>query len=412
MYCNRCGTQNEPGNNFCNHCGTRLTATPPDGQQSNTGTGIQKKRRTGLKVGLAAGTIALIAAVYFLFLSAPNLDGIWVCKDQNMALQFENGMMTEYSLSGADTAAYRYLGEGHAKLLDEDIKFSVKDEKMSLTIGNAGEQCQLVRQDDANVEEVVKSAIPGMWSSEEFGEVIEMTDSKVTIHSADGDESGSYDFDVKNGKGTIKLEDGAHSFTVRKDAICIEDWGEYNRSDIADIGAFVQQYRGVLTGIWVEKALTSEKIVFRERNMFSLVGERLMLAGLYKYESKTKSGTMTFEEPVHQEYNFSIDDDNKLIIDDLYDFEELMSGECEPVPVEIKGRWKNKKNGKDTVYFDADGVVTQTLNGKDYTGLYSYYDDIDTGAFSVDYGDGEENIKLELKEPELYLGDQAYIRGW
>ena len=149
-----------------------------------------------------------------------------------------------------------------------EVSFTVSRGEMTLIDEETGDQYLFARQDDdADVEAVIAAGLRGLWSSEELGRVIELgRKGTLTLHSAAGESDGSFDFDLRKGRGAIALDGQVYGFTAGWDIIIVEDMGDFVRADEAlDVAAFVRQYgKSPLAGTWYDVSGQYGAITFGE----------------------------------------------------------------------------------------------------------------------------------------------------
>ncbi len=447
MYCSRCGFQNEPGNAFCSKCGTPLEQlappqappqeavppqdyVPPQGYAPPPGYMPQgaappdaryaplppKKKRTGLVIGLIAGGVALVgalAAVYFLVLAAPKLDGTWVCEDRGWVLQIKGQSLTEYSPSGTDTARYSFEnGKGEAALRDGGVSFTVTGDRMSLTDEVTGDRYLFTRDDsDTDIEEVVISGFAGLWSSEELGEVLEFAGGgRLNVYSGAGDFTGSYDYDIRKGEGSFTVEGTDVTFSAGWDTLSVGTIGPYARAEKGlDVTAFVGRFANPLPATWYETTGAYGEITFGDDGTFTLTLYGETFTGTYTYDTQAAAGIVTIDEtgdPADFTYT-----DGTLTLDGMtYTQDYVAQPTGDDVLTAIAGIWYDTATPGETVTFYTDRTVdvgspegthsgTFTFNPLDLSGVITVSDDTQTVEFNF-YLSGET----------LYVDEYTYSR--
>lgn len=64
MYCEQCGTKNEPGSAFCSACGAPLGANQPTGTSVSTGSAAVRSLWGNKKIKLAAAAAAVVLVIF------------------------------------------------------------------------------------------------------------------------------------------------------------------------------------------------------------------------------------------------------------------------------------------------------------------------------------------------------------
>jgi len=410
MNCSRCGSANEPGDAFCKSCGAPLAQVPtPQGydQQGYTSQGYSlspqgyvppKKKRAGLIIGLVAGGVVLagaLAAAYFLFLSGPDLNGLWVCENRGWALRIENNTLTEYSPAGTDNTDCNYRnGEGEAELNDGSVSFEVNGDRMNLT-GTTGDRYLFTRDMDADPESVVLAGFEGLWSSEKLGEVVKLDEEGgLMVYSGTGELSGRFDFNIKSGRGTIMLRDKVYAFSADWNKLTIETVGDYNRAKKnLDVDAFIRQYGNPLLATWYETTGNYGDISFKGDGTFALELYGQTVTGAYTYDFETGTGTITSDK-TGETVNFTYADGTLTMEGLTYTQKYVAQPGADDMFAEIKGIWYDIGTEDEAVTFNSDGTVKMVTGGNDYTGTFTFNPLELNGLMTV--SDGENTVKFNF----------------
>lgn len=435
MYCSRCGFQNEPGNAFCSNCGTPLEQTPPQAPPREAAPPQDdmtppdavppdmryapqplKKKRTGLIVGLIAGGVALIgalAAVYFLVLAAPKLDGTWVCADRGWVLQITGQSLTEYSPSGMDTARYNFEnGKGEAALRDGGVSFTVTGDRMSLTDEVTGDRYLFTRDDaDTDIEEVVISGFAGLWSSEELGEVLEFAGGgKLNVYSGAGDLTGRYDYNIRTGEGSFTVEEADFTFSAGWDTLSVDNIGAYARAKKGlDVAAFVSRFANPLPATWYETTGAYGEITFGEDGTFALTLYGETFTGTYTYDTQTASGTVTIDETGDPaDFTYA---DGTLTLDGMtYTQDYVAQPTGDDVLTTIAGIWYDTAIPGETVTFYKDRTVDIGSSEGTHSGTFTFNPLDLSGVITVSDGTQTVEFNFYLSGETLYVDEYTYSR--
>jgi hypothetical protein len=437
MDCSRCGSANEPGNAFCSKCGAPLAQAAPQqteygqqpqacGSQWYAQQGLQgyapampapqKKKRIGLMVGLIAGGVALIGAavaVYFLFLSGPNLKGVWVCEDRGWALQFEDRSVLEYSLTGTNMTGYEYQnGQGTAALSDGDVSFEVKGDRMELVDEETDDRYLFTRQDEnIDIKEVALAGFEGLWSSQKLGEVVELDrNGRVTVYSGGGELDGSFDFDLRSGMGTITVGDDIYAFSADWDTLSVETVGDYMRSEEnMDVAAFVRQYANPLLGTWYETTGQYGSITFADDGTFSLELYGQKLTGEYTFDAASGTGSVTSDntgETTDMTYA-----DGTLTLDGMtYTQDYMAQPGADDVYSEVAGAWYAASDPDTSITFNTDGTADLYSDGQSFSGTFTFNPLDLTGVLTLTEDAGATDYNFNVTDGVLYFDDFAYTR--
>lgn len=109
MFCPKCGAQIPNGAKFCGGCGYNFQKTQPEQKQALTQP-AEKKKKTGLIIGIAAGAVALIAIVAVVLILTLNGSG----SNSDVASITFDGT----TISAGDT--FSKLNGGKYKIFSED----------------------------------------------------------------------------------------------------------------------------------------------------------------------------------------------------------------------------------------------------------------------------------------------------
>lgn len=432
MFCSRCGFQNEPGAVFCTKCGASVqhdeqpqAPLQNDGshQDNATRSGFPpaaasalpaKKKRTGLIIGLAAGGLLLVGAALaaVLLLGGPGLAGTWSCEERGWVLQIEDGILTEYSPAGTDTTRFSYDGsEGEAELQDGDVSFTAKGDSLRLTDEETGEKYLFRRQEeDFEIEEAVLDGMEGLWSSEALGEVIGLDGGVLYVYAGNGDLTGSYDYDVRQGKGTLSLEGKEYDFSAGWDALNVVDIGTYVRAENGlDVASFVSRYANPLLATWYETTGTYGTIIFAADGSFVLEVYGKTFSGTYTYDTQTGSGSALLEltgEP--EPFTYA---DGTLTLDGMaYTQSYVEQPTAEDINTAVTGIWYDEELPEELLIFYADGTVEVSSADTFYSGTYTFDPFEMNGVITLTDGVQSEEYPFSLAGDTLDLGGYTYKR--
>ncbi len=431
MYCSRCGYQNEPGVAFCSQCGAPaeqagqpVQTPPPQGMAGFAPQPVYspaaayapppKKKRTGLILGLILGGVLLIGAAVaaMLLLGGPGTDGAWSCEDRGWVLQIKDGAIKEYTPLGTDTVRYSYDGgKGKAELQSGGVSFTVKGDSLRLTEVETGDKFLFTRQDrDFDAEEAVLTGMEGLWSSEELGEVIGLDDGVLYVYASTGDLTGSYEYDIRKGKGAITLEGKEYGFTAGWDALSVDTVGTYVRADARlDVADFVSRFANPLVATWYETTGTYGTIVFTADGSFTLEVYGKTFAGTYTYDPQTGSGSAVLEMTGEAETFTYVD--GVLTLDGMtYTQDYVDQPTAEDINAAVTGTWYDEELPEELLIFYADGTVEVSSGDTFYSGTYTFDPFEFSGVITFTDGTQSEDYEFNLSGDTLNLGGYSYTR--
>lgn len=450
MICTQCGFQNPEGSRFCRQCGAPLSSEnnepinppqpifppqqpgyqqpqqtpyapaqqpyqPPYGTPPYTG--VAKKKKTGLIIGLIAGGVVLIAAAVLLYLfvfSGTPVVGQWYCEERAMVLDFsDNGTIDGYSLKGSDDFDYEYnktKATGTITGDDVDLSFAVKKSKLIVT-GEESEKLTFVKlKQDSDIEAVVLSALQGLWSSEEIGEVLKFDDGTVYVYSGYGDFEGAYQYDIDKGNGAFSVNEKDYVFYADYDHLSATDTGEYEKAeDDLDIEAFVSEHAMPIVGMWYDTLGIYGTIEFYLDGTAQYMMFEQPFSATYTFDFAT--GTGTFYSDYSGESLPLTYTDGIIEIDGISyskDFVEQMG--ADDLQASISGLWYETTGTQGTVSFYDDGSVGFDYNGQFASGTYTYNAIDGSGLITMD--DGITTLDFYYDEDFLYFYETTYTRDY
>ena len=449
MNCSQCGAPLPEGSRFCQTCGAPVNQQPAANAQTPQGAvppqqpayqqpqqppyppytqqpygtppypGPPKKKKTGLIIGLIAGAVILIGAAVALYLfvfSGTPVTGQWYCEERGQVLVFEDdGSATGYSLTGTVDAKYEYdkgKGEGTVSANGTELSFKVDKDGLSLTNDDADDESIFVKTDSqSDPEELVLSALQGLWSSEEIGEVLEFKSGKINVYSGYGDFDGTYDYDIDKGQGTFTANGAEFEFYADYDGLSVTNTGEYVKADKSlDIKAFVTEHAMPLLGMWYDASGTYGSIEFNNDGTAQLVMFDQPLTATYTYD--VASGTGTFSTEATGETSTMTYQDGTIVIDGItytQNYVEQMGADDLQT---ITGTWYEATGTLGTLEFYDDGSVAMDLGGAFYTGVYSYDPITSSGVMNIDVNGTGSTIYFGVQDGRLDTDQASYTRDY
>ncbi len=326
MFCTKCGHGNADDSAFCSSCGSPLTtnlsptdagqpadrkpvtppqqvnivppgqAMPPQGQYGQGGyyppqqpyqpQGAyapypqQKKKKTGLIVGLTVGGVVLIAAVLILLFVWPgflnqssSVTGIWYSEDRGEALEFkENGSIRVFTVLKDFRGDYTYdagTRMGTITVEDDEYRFAVSED--GLYIEDMGNYIKADK--DFDIDDFIDD-----MASENAGPEATQTEAPV----------------VDNG--------------VVDDPVIDEPVVEETK-DVA-VGADI-------LGLWYESMGYAGTLEFYIDGTYKVALAGVEYTGTYQFDPATGRGTII--DPISEEVcNLMINEDGTLAVDSIY----------------------------------------------------------------------------------------------
>ena len=173
MFCPSCGRKNDAASVYCDQCGARIEppvpvnrqsvpynmpyaqpggypqdaqVTPPYAPQTYYAPQFQpqavKKNRTGLIIGLALGTAAVIAGVALIvsLTDSPAVVGTWYCEERGTVLEFQkSSFVVSHTVEGNDEGNYTFYDDRKKGVITaDDNEFEFSLDGRQITVDDVG----------------------------------------------------------------------------------------------------------------------------------------------------------------------------------------------------------------------------------------------------------------------------------
>jgi hypothetical protein len=262
-----------------------------------------------------------------------------------------------------------------------------------------------------DIEEVVISGFAGLWSSEALGEVLDFRENgKLGVYSGTGDYTGSYKFDLDNGKGAIELAEDKYTFTVGWDTLNVDEVGSYLRADKKlDIAVFVSQHANPLVATWYDTTGVYGTMTFYADYTFDLVMYGQTLTGTYTFSPADGTGTVTISQTGDTaEMTYA---DGSLILDGMTFTQTFVQQPgAEEIFAAVEGVWYDMEGTDETVTFYNDGRIDVNSGGQYYTGTFTFDPFELAGTITIEYMGEITNAEFLLSADMLVIDSYYYTR--
>lgn len=447
MICSQCGSPILEGSRFCQKCGAPVQeqpssppqapqptpptqpayqpyAQPPYGQQPYgvppyPGAPQPKNKKTGLVIGLIAGAVVLIGAalaLYFFVFSGTSVAGQWYCEERGQVLVFSGeDTISGYSLTGTVEGQFDFdksRSEGTITANGTELSFKVEKNVLILTDDQNDDESAFAKVDSkSDPEELVLSALQGLWSSEEIGEVLEFKDGTVNVYSGYGDFNGTYDYDIDKGQGTFTTNGTAFEFFADYNALSVTDTGNYVKADKnLDITAFVAAHAMPIAGLWYDTSGTYGTIEFNTDGTAQLIMFDQPLTATYTFDIATGTGTFSTESTGQTSTMTYID--GTIEIDGIrYSKEAVEQLGAEDLP-SVTGTWYETTGYYGDLTLSEDGSVVITMGNNYVYGTYTYDVLSQTGSMEMEIENSTETWDFTCDGDALKVGDYTYTRDY
>ncbi len=456
MNCSQCGSPIVEGSRFCQKCGAPVQELPnapaqapqtapspqplnfqqpqqppyqpyaqqpyaqqPYGAPPYPGAFPPKKKKTGLIIGIIAGAVVLIGAALALYLfvfSGTSVTGQWYCEERGRVLVFSGeDTVTGYSLTGTVDGKYEYdksKSEGTVTANGTALSFKVEKNELVLTDEQNDDESTFLKTDKGDTEELVLSALQGLWSSEEIGEVLEFDNGKINVYSGYGDFNGTYDYDIDKGQGTFNANGADFEFFADYNALSVTNTGNYVKAgkDL-DIKAFVTEHAMPLLGMWYDASGTYGTIEFKNDGTASLIMFDQPLMAAYTFDMA--SGTGTFSTEATGQTSTMTYNDGTIEIDGISytkDYVEQMG--ADDLQSSITGTWYEKTGTLGDITFYDDGSQLINFYGQSITGTYTFDPISGQGQITFDDNGTTTTWDFSVDRDALQIEDTTYTRDY
>ncbi len=416
MNCTQCGSPLSEGSLFCQACGSPVNqqppvqpaqAPPPEApaqpqpiyQQPPTqpyGTPPynpipQYKKRTKLVVSLLAVGVVFIAAavcLYLFVLSGTPVVGQWYCEERGQVLVFnEDNTAMGYALTGTVDGEYTYdkgKGDGAISANGSDLAFKVNKDELILVNKETDDESTFVKTNPKDkAEDLVLSALQGVWHCEEIGEVLEFRKGKINVYSGYGDFNGTYDYDIEKGQGSFSVNGKDFEFFADYNALSVTNTGNYVKADKKfDIKAFVAEHAMPIAGMWYDASGTYGTIEFYTDGTAQIAMLDMTVAATYTFDAATGTGTLT-SETVGQSSDMALKD-GRIEIDGITYTRDVVEQANASAASTVAGTWYETTGTLGSITFYEDGSLAVDSNG-----MFIY------GTYTFNAADGSGQIELE-----------------
>ncbi len=441
MNCSQCGSIISEGSRFCQVCGTPVqeqAAVPPQAppQQPNYQQPQQPpyqpfaqppygqppyapmppyKKRTKLVVSLIAiGAVFIAAAVclYLFVLSGTSITGQWYCEERGQVLVFsDDNTVTGYSLTGTVDGKYDYdksKGEGTVSANGTELAFKAEKNELVLTDEQNDDESTFVKADNkSSKEDLVLSALQGLWICEDIGEVLEFNDGNINVYSGYGDFNGTYDYDIDKGQGTFTVNGTDFEFFADYNALSVTNTGDYVPADkTLDVKAFVAEHALPIAGLWYDTAGTYGTIEFYSDGTAQLIIFDQPLTATYTFDNATGTGTFSTES-TGQTSTMTYKDGTIEIDGIIYSqdvVEQMGADDLTPVT----GTWYETTGSYGELTLSEDASVVMTMGNAYIYGTYTYDPISRTGVMELEIENATETWDFTLDGEILSVGDLTY----
>ena len=232
---------------------------------------------------------------------------------------------------------------------------------------------------------------------------------KLKLHSAAGESDGSFEFDLKKGRGAITLDGQEYSFTAGWDIITVEGMGGFERADEAlDVAVFVMQHgKSPLEGTWYDVSGQYGTVTFEAGGT--------CWAELY---GKTTTGTYTFDVVTGEGFimpdngsetmHFVLTDGILALEGVTYTQQYVEQPDEEDYYAVIAGSWVAVRDNELALEFAVDGTVVFYSGSGSARGVYTFNPLDWTGTIVLEE---TEYYSFWMTEDTLYVGDYPYMRA-
>ena len=406
MLCTQCGHKNEEGAVVCTACGA-----PLKNMAEPVRAAVPRRRRRRLIIVLSMGgaVLAIAATVLMIWLmSGTSVSGQWYSAKSGEVLAFgQSGELVIYSLAGSKDAGFEYnmtSGEGTISLNGETQNFYVDEGQ--LIWDTADGKLVFDRAVDLDVESVVMGPLAGQWCNEALAEVL-VLDGKgaVSWFTMDGEQQGSFSYDIDRGKGIMILGGSRYTFNANVYSLDIQDKGAYAKeTESLDINSYIATH--AIIGMWYDQAGVNGTVSFFDDGSVETVSYGQTVEGRYvnnmdgtgavSVNSQTQPWTLKKGVLEMNGVRYGRKTVEQYGQDDVYNA--------------IAGLWYEQTGEMGTVEFAQDGTVKVVNYNGEFGGTATYDPVNKVGEININLYGNAEPVDFHLDGNTLFINETAFTR--